>query len=306
MNPDVRRLDAHMLLCFEALFVERSVTRAAQRIGLTQQGMSGQLARMRVVFDDPLFIRELGGVTPTPRACSIIPMIRSAMRTLEQIVTVPPFNPENYVGEFTVAASDYATALILPKLLIGLTEKAPAVRLTVRPAEMGTLKEKFRNDNIDLAITVPEFSPPELPSQLLFRERYVGVMRSGHPLSKVNVGIDEFCSYSHLLVAPFRGNAAGPTDIALAMIDRNRKIGLVVPNFSVIGPILEVTDLLAVLPERLIASIRENLIRFETPVPVKGFELGIVWPVRCDTDPAHVWFRGMIEGAATEFSSGTD
>ncbi|MFA3919925.1 LysR family transcriptional regulator [Ruegeria hyattellae] len=297
MVSDIARLDARLLLGFEALFVERSVTRAAQRIGLTQQGMSGQLARMRDLFGDPLFVREAGGITPTPRAQAIIPAVRAALKTLEAVVTAPQFDPANYEGELTVAASDYAIALLLPPLLKLISIEAPALRLIVRPVELGTLEVKMKNENIDLALTVPEFAPTALPSQVLFREKYVGVMRKDHPMSDVPVTLDEFCAFPHMLVAPFRGDAAGPTDRALELVGRKRTIGLVVPGFSVVGALLEESDLIAVLPQRLMAVMRRELRQFETPVPVEGFQLEAVWPARLDADPANQWLRGMINRA---------
>ncbi len=298
MDRDITRLDVRLLLAFEALAGERSVTRAAERMGLTQQGMSGQLARLRVLFDDPLFVRTKGGVLPTPRAEELAPAIRRALGDLEALVTPEAFDPEAFDGVATIAASDYALTLILPALLGRLRLTAPALRLVIRPADATTLAAEMHEARIDIALTVPQFAPAGLHSRRLFEERYLGAARTGHPLfADGAVTLDGFCAHPHLLVSPFRGDALGPTDQALAAVGRRRTIGLVVPGFSVVGSLLEQTDLIAVLPERLIAAMPHDLRTFETPVPVEGFVLECVWPPRLHRSPLHRWLRGEIVNA---------
>ena len=299
MNRDIARLDVRLLLAFEALAAERNVTRAAERLGLTQQGMSGQLSRMRELFDDPLFVRARGGVVPTPRAEELEAAVRAALAGLEPLVSPGRFDPAAFDGDATIAATDYALALILPPLLGRIRTEAPGLRLVIRPADVGSLAVDLREARIDLAITIPQFTPPGLHSLHLFDERYVGAARAGHPLlSGRTVSIDAFCDHPHLLVSPFRGDAAGPTDEALAAIGRTRRIGLVVPGFSVVGALLERTDLIAVLPERMIGAMRRDLATFEPPVPVTGFRLGAYWPPRLHESPPHRWLREEIGRAA--------
>jgi len=299
MNRDIARLDTRLLLAFEALAAERNVTRAAERLGLTQQGMSGQLARMRELFDDPLFVRSRGGVIPTPRAEELEPPVRAALASLETLVSPGRFDPAIFDGVATIAATDYALALILPPLLARIRTEAPRLRLVIRPADVASLEVDIREARIDLAITIPQFIPPGLHSLRLFDERYVGVARVGHPLLTGGpVTVDAFCDHPHLLVSPFRGDATGPTDEALAAIGRSRRIGLVVPGFSVVGALLERTDLIAVLPERMIGAMRRDLAIFEPPVPVEGFELNAYWAPRLHVSPPHRWLRNEIARAA--------
>lgn len=287
-----------MLLAFNALMAERNVTRAAMRIGLTQQGMSGQLARMRDLFGDTLFIRQAGGMVPTARAEALLPSIQIALSALETVVSAPPFDPATSDGLVTIAASDYAIALLLPGLLQLIQKQAPQFRVIVKPVETGSLAGRIREEGIDLALTVREFAPQSLPSRILFKDRYVGVIRAGHPLAGKAISLDEFCAYPHLLVSPFRGDASGPTDHALAAIGRTRMVGLVVPGFSVVGSLLEQTDLIAVLPERLLTVMHRKLWTFKTPIPVPGFEVEAIWPERLNADPAHIWIRDLIVAAS--------
>ncbi len=289
-----------MLLAFSALMAERNVTRAASRVGLTQQGMSGQLARMRDLFGDALFVRQAGGIVPTPRAEELLPSVQRALTALEMVVSAPRFDPATSEDMVTIAASDYAIALLLPGLLQRIQQQAPLFRVVVRPVETGSLADRMREEGVDLALTIREFAPPSLPSRLLFSDQYVGVIRAGHPLAGKNISLDEFCDCPHLLVSPFRGDASGPTDHALAAIGRRRMVGLVVPGFSVVGSLLEQTDLMAVLPRRLLSVMHRDLWTFETPLPVPGFEVEAIWPERLNADPAQVWLRELIAEVSGE------
>lgn len=290
---DVAQIDVRLLLAFDALMLELSVTRAADRVGLTQQGLSGQLARLRTLFSDPLFVRDAAGVAPTPRAEALYPRVQAVLANLQGLADAPRFDPRALEGVVSLAASDYATALLLPSLMRRLRAEAPKLRLAVRPVNSATLEAEMRDRKIDLALTVPEFTPPGLRARRIFGERYVGVVRPDHPLAAGPVDLDGFCAFPHLLVSPNKGDFFGPTDTALAAVGRRRDIALVVPSFSVVAALLDASDLVAVLPERLLAQTRRRLHAFETPVAVEGFELHALWPERLNADTMHRWFRGL-------------
>lgn len=241
-----------------------------------------------------MFVRQAGGIVPTPRAEALLPSVQIALLALESVVSAPRFDPATSDGLVTIAASDYAIALLLPGLLQKIQKQAPLFRVVVRPVETGSLAGRMREEGIDLALTVREFAPPSLPSRTLFKDRYVGVMRAGHPLAGKPISLDDFCGCPHLLVSPFRGDASGPTDHTLAAIGRTRMVGLVVPGFSVVGSLLVQTDLMAVLPERLLSVMHRDLWTFETPILVPGFEVEVIWPERLNADPAHIWLRDLI------------
>lgn len=291
MQRDILSLDVKLLLAFDALVIERSVTRAALRLGITQQGLSGQLARMRALFGDPLFVREAAGVTPTPQADKLYPQVLAALANLRTLVETPSFDPRSFDGVVSIAASDYAVAVVLPSMLQRLQADAPSLHLAVRPLNSATLDQEMRERRIDLALTVPQFSSPGLRSRRLFRERYVGVVRADHPLALSSVTLDRFCAYRHLLVSPDKGDFHGPTDVALAEQGRRRDIAVVVPNFSVASDILVSTDLIAILPERLVIHDALPLHVFSPPLAIKGFDLFGFWPERLHADPIQSWFR---------------
>ena len=208
------------------------------------------------------------------------------------LVETSAFDPAAFDGVVLVAASDYAVAVVLPPLLRALRAQAPKLRLAVRPLQSATLEQDMRERRIDFALSVPQFTPPGLRSHRLIAEHYVGAMRRDHPLAQGPVDLDSFCAFPHLLVSPDKGDFSGPTDAALAAVGRRRDVAVVVPSFSVAAGLLEATDLIAVLPARLLSAAPRRLHVFATPVPVAGFDLHGFWPERLHTDALHQWFRG--------------
>jgi DNA-binding transcriptional LysR family regulator len=261
---------------------------------MTQQGLSGQLSRLRDLFEDPLFVRAGAGVAPTPRAESLYPLVQGALEKLRALLVPPTFDPARFIGVISLATTDYALVLLLPKLLHRLRTEAPHLRLAVRPVNSASLELEMRNRKIDLALTIPQFVPAGLHSRRLFRERYVGVVRQKHPLAKGSIDVKRFVAFPHLLVSPDKGDFNGPTDVALDKIGLKRNIALVVPSFSVVAAIIDTTDLVAVLPSRLLGQTRRKLHSFEPPVAVEGFDLHAYWPERLNNDAMHKWFRQLI------------
>ena len=282
---------------------ERSVTRAARRLGLTQQGLSGKLHRMRDLFADPLFVREARGVVPTPRAEELAPRIKTALAGLENIFETRGFDPAVAEGIIVVAASDYALSTVVAPLFKKFRRLAPGVRLSVIPLNTDTLNDQMRSGRVHLALTISSIAPQKSFTQKILEERYLCAVRADHPLADADVDIDTFCNCEHLLVSPNKGDFTGPTDLALARIDRTRRIGLVIPSFAVAGSVLEQTDLIAVLPERMLAAQGRRLHVFQPPLEIEGFELMSVWTERVHQDPLHAWFRKLCHTSMQAQSS---
>ena len=149
-----------------------------------------------------------------------------------------------------VGPTDYMLTVLIAGVFGRLRSLAPGLRLAVRPIDSRTLSNELRRRGLDIALTIPEFSPGNLYSEVLYHERYIGVMRRGHPLAGGPVSPDAFCNAQHLLVSPDRGDFRGPTDVALGRIGRQRHVGLVVPGFSAVDAVLIRSDLLAAIPDR--------------------------------------------------------
>ena len=290
---DITRLDTKLLLAFDAVMDERSVTRAARRLNMTQQGLSGVLQRMRDIFGDPLFVREARGVSPTPRAEALAPRVKSALAGLEHVLESPDFDPALADGTIYVATSDYALSTLVSLLFQKFRSLAPNVRLAMLSINPATFSEQMRGGRVDLALTIPQFVPQNWFSRCLYIEQYVCAVRADHSLAGTEVDIDAFCACEHLLVSPYKSDFHGVTDLALARIDRARKVGLVIPSFSAAAAILEQTDLLAVLPQRVLNDMRRRLHIFPPPLEIAGVEMTAAWPERVHEDPLHSWFRQL-------------
>src|SRR5215470_6661046 len=196
------RLDLNLLVALDALLEERSVTRAARRLRLTQSTVSGMLARLRAALDDPLFVRAQHGIVPTRRAAALAAPLKQLIADATAIATAERFDPATSTQTFTLALNDYMQLTVLLPLIAGLRREAPGLRLAVRPLVVDDLAADLARGAIDLTVTIPEFAMSDLPSRLIYRETYVGVMRRRHPLVGRRVSLDDFCRHDHVLVSP--------------------------------------------------------------------------------------------------------
>ncbi len=290
---DITKLDAKLLLAFDVVMEEQNVSRAAKRLNMTQQGLSGVLQRLRDLFGDPLFVREARGVSPTPRAEALAPRIKSALAGLESVLKSQEFDPALADGTIFVASSDYALGTIVSPLFQQFRSLAPKVRLAVLPINTATVGNQIHGGRVDLALTIPQFAPSNWITRRLFEERYLCAVRADHALAGTKVDIDAFCDCEQLLISPYKSDFTGVADRALARIDRTRKIGLSIPSFSAAGAILERTDLLAVLPERIVQNMNRHLHTFPPPLEIGNVDVIAAWPERVNEDPLHTWFRQL-------------
>jgi len=296
----MRNLDLNLLVALDALLDERSVTRAAQRLRLTQSTVSGMLARLRTGLGDPLFVRSQHGIVPTRRASALADPLKKLIADARAIAAVERFDPATAAQTFSVSLNDYMQLTVLLPLVAELRREAPAICLSVRPPVVDGLVADLARGEVDLVVTTPEFAMSDLPSRLLYRESYVGVVRRAHPLAGRRVSIDDFCRFDHVLVSPTRGSFEGPTDDALRRAGRRRRTRYSVPSFLLLPALLQTDDLIAVVPRRLAISRLEGLACFNLPVAVKGFDVIAVWHARVDKDPGHQWLRSRLARIARE------
>jgi DNA-binding transcriptional LysR family regulator len=302
----LRRTDLAVLVALDALLEERNVTRAAALLSVTQPTVSGMLARLRKLFDDPLFVRTPHGLLPTPRALAVAPALKQWLTDADALVSGQPFEPSLARWTISVAANDYIQAALLVPLLERLRRRAPYVRVAVRPAQTDRVSALLADGELDLNITsTTEITALDLPSRLLYEERYVCVIRQDHPLNdERTVTLDQFCSHPHVLVSPTEGRFAGPTDEALARLGRTRPVVLSVPGFLVLPDILRTDDLIAVVPERLLGGRMSGLRSFAPPLAIPGFGVVALWHARLHQDPAHRWLREQIAATARDLQPG--
>ena len=293
MQSDIRLVDLNLLKALDALLDERNVTRAAERLALTQPAVSGMLTRLRECFDDPLFVRAQRGIVPTLRALELAAPVKQLLADVEAMLKPPVFDPVTANATLTIASTDYALRAVVVPFLSALRRQAPGIRVAVLPVDEQRLQTQFEHGDIDLALITPECAPTGSHARRLFDEQYVCVLRAGHPDAAGRLSLDRFCALDHALVSCSGGSFNGATDEALAAIGRKRRVVVSVTSFLILPEILHVSDLVAVVPRRL-ATPTEGLVVLDPPIAVQGFTETVVWHERTHRDAGHRWLRELL------------
>ena len=297
MKSDIRTLDLNLLKTLDALLDERNVTRAAQRLSLTQPAVSGMLNRLRDYFDDPLFVRTPHGIVPTLRAREMAAPIKQILSDIDILLKPAQFDPLTETLTFTVAATDYALKAVIVPFIAALRARAPGIRVRVVPVEPEQLTTQFEQGKIDLALLTPDSTPDNLHNRPLYNEEYVCLMRHDHPDAHQALTLDRFCALEHVLVSYKGENFWGVTDDALADVGRKRQIGLSVSSFLVLPDILAISEMIAVVPARL-AYTDPRMHVVSPPLPIAGFTKSMAWHERTHRDAAHQWLRNLVHATS--------
>jgi DNA-binding transcriptional LysR family regulator len=293
-NMDSKKLDLNLLAALEALLDERNVTRAANRLGISQPALSARLNRMRDVLGDPLFIPAQRGVIPTQYALELEQPLHAALENLRDVVaSQAPFDPMTATQDFSVAASDYVHHIWTSPAICRMREIAPHCRIALHPVDRSTLFKRMEQGEIDLAFLTPEAAPPNLQSRRLLSERYVVIGRKDHPRLQRQIDLTTFCALDHVLVSPRGGGFDGVTDIALQALGTKRTVAISVASFLLVPGIIRQSDMIALLPARLVQN-EPGLTVFEPPIIVPGFDILMLWHARSSSHTAQKWFRSFI------------
>ncbi|ALM83518.1 transcriptional regulator [Bordetella sp. N] len=292
---NIKALDLNLLKALDALLDERNVTRAAARLGVTQPAMSGMLTRLRAAFGDPLFVRASHGVVPTERALDLVKPLQQILSEVGALIQPPTFDPATAEQTFTIAATDYALRAIAVPFLSALKRQAPRVQIALVPVDDAQISVQLERGEIDLALLTPDSTPPGLHARNLFEEKYVCVMREGHPAAQGRRRLTptQFCALDHALVSYSGGAFRGVTDNALEKLGKSRRVTLSVKSFLILPEILRASDLVAILPSRLVAGM-EGLTVFEPPLDIPGFTKTAAWHERTHRDAAQRWLRELL------------
>ncbi len=298
---DIRNIDLNLLVALDALLAERSVSRAAVRLHLSQPAASALLARLRELFGDPLLLRSARGMLPTPRALELLGPVKQVLDEIEAIVQPrAPFDPARASLTFTLSASDYVEYALLPKLVDYLEHKAPGVRLEVRSLDLQLVAMQMESREVDLCITGLQNAAPGLHLRPLYTERLVSVVRRDHPGVGQRLTLDKFCSLEHIQVSVRGSGFSTRIDAALAALGRKRRARLAVPHFLLVPEIVARSDMISALPERLARGYAKQLRILEPPVELQKFTVGERWHERNERDPAQQWLRDVLVELAQE------
>ncbi|MFL6634905.1 MAG: LysR family transcriptional regulator [Massilia sp.] len=298
---DIKRIDFNLLVTLDALLAERSVSRAAQRLSLSQPALSAQLARLREMLGDPLFVPSHRGMTPTPLALGMQAPLAAALAQLRDVVTsARAFDPARDDFTVHVACSDYVQAALLLDFTLALREEAPGLRIALRAADAARLEAQMEKGEIDVAVLTPEGIAESLRSRSLFGERYVFIARRGHPALRRPLDTQRFCELEHVMVSPRGGSFTTPVDDVLDAQGLRRRVVVSASTFHSVLDLVERSDLVALVPARLVEGRPNRLRVLEPPLPVPGFAIHMAWHNRNHGDAAQRWVRERLLAFARE------
>ena len=294
------RPDLNLLVTLDVLLAEGSVARAARRLRLSPSAMSRALARLRETTGDPLLVRAGRGLVPTPRALELRERVGQIVEDAEAALRpAEALDLTRLVRTFTMRNSDGFVENFGPRLIARVSEQAPGVRLRFVP-KPDKDSAPLREGSVDLETgVIGDTTGPEIRAQALFHDRFVGVVRTGHPLCEGRVTPERYAAGRHILVSR-RGSDKAPIDDALEPFGLKREIVTIVGGFSEALAFARATDLIASVPERYTGHLRDGMFRFPLPVPVPEFTISLLWHPRLDADSAHRWLRGCVRDACLE------
>jgi DNA-binding transcriptional LysR family regulator len=292
--------DLNLLVALDVLLAEGSVTGAARRLGLSSSAMSRTLARLRAATGDPLLVRAGRGLVPTPHAAELRGRVHDLTRDAQAVL-----RPQNAVLDaasleltFTIRASEAFLEFLAGPVVIAVTRAAPRMRLRFAPKPDKDARP-LREGLVDLEIGLLGTSAPEIRTQLLFHDRYVGVARAGHPLlAGAGVTPERYAACNHI-VASREGHVVEPIDGALEKLGLGRAVAVVVPGYPDAMRIARQSDLIATVPRSCLGGSGDHvavtgLESFELPLPIPEFRISAMWHPRMDADPAHRWLRDIV------------
>jgi len=292
---NLRRIDLNLLVTLEALLTERNVTRAAKRLHLSQPSVSVQLRKLREIFSDPLLSAAPGGMVPTTRGQALLQPLRAALADMRRVLQPQPlFDPATAEMTWQISAADYGEYAVLMPLLARMRRVAPGVRIVVREASHSRMIKQLEGGTLDLGLLALDAAPERLRHHVLFKEHYVLVARKRHPGLKGKLTVDTLSRLEYVIVSPEGGGFRGVTDTALESRGRKRRVVLSVPHFLFVPEVVARTDLVAMLPSRLVKDRSDNLQIMTPPLPLPTYEMAMIWHERSHLDPAHEWLRDQV------------
>ncbi len=286
--------DLNLLVTLDVLLAEGSVAGAARRLRLSASAMSRALARLRETTGDPLLVRAGRGLVPTPRAIELREQVRQLVQDAQSVLRpATRLRLKRLVHTFTLRTSDGFAENFGPALIERIAHEAPGVRLRF-VSKPDKDSASLRDGTVDLETgVVGKAMGPEVRTQALFRDRFIGVVRIGHPLSRGEVTPTRYAQGRHISVSR-RGLDKGPIDEELNQLGLDREIATIVSGFSTALSLARASDLVASVPERHTANLRVGLHSFALPFATPEFSVSLLWHPRMDADPAHRWLRGVV------------
>jgi DNA-binding transcriptional LysR family regulator len=302
---NIARIDLNLLVYLDVLLREKSVTRAAEQLSITQPAMSNGLRRLRDLFNDPLLIRTSEGMTPTARASELQPLVRELLSKVEVVVQRAEFDALQSDRVFRIMASDYAESTLLPRLLATIRVQAPNISLDILTPSDVTFQD-VEKGKVDMAINRFDQLPKSFHHATIWRENFSCLMSSKNPALE-NFNLESYLQSSHIWVSKTGmgvGTGMSPRDIqklgwvdeALADIGRQRRIRIFTRHYQVAALLAQQVDLIATVPTQcaLLYADDTRLAIRKPPFPIVPIELRMAWSPLLQHNPAHIWLRRLI------------
>jgi LysR family transcriptional activator of mexEF-oprN operon len=293
---DLRLFDLNLLVAFDALLAERSVTHAARRVGIGQPAMSHALSRLRELFGDPLFVRTTGKMRPTTRALELAaPIARVLADIRESVLADRAFAPDRAEMTFRVGASDQSELAVLPTVLATLRSAAPKVRIAVSTVDRDRLDTMLESGAVDLAIGYFPDPPNTRTSEVLFREEFVCLFDAKACGVSSPLKLKTYLELPHIIMS-LRGHLSGDADAIIARGGGKRFVFMATPHFLAIPLLLHGFRAVAAVPRRLAENCAgvAGLDISPLPIAMDGYDVSMQWHSRTETDPAQRWFRELV------------
>jgi DNA-binding transcriptional LysR family regulator len=293
---ELRDIDLNLLVVFNQMLLDRRVSTAADKLGVTQPAISNALKRLRLLLKDELFLRTSQGMEPTPYALHLAEPVAYALNALQNALSQrDSFAPETSERTFTLAVTDIGEMYFMPPLMDALAKRAPNIRISTLRNTTGNLKEDMACGTVDLAVGLLPHLQSGFFQRRLFQQRYVCMFRRGHPTAQNPMTLENFCAMEHVgVVAAHTGH--GEVDNALDRMGIQRRMRLVVPHFIAVGHILQSTDLVATVPERFAVRCEGpfGLVSSPHPASLPEIAINLFWHAKYNRDPANLWLRQLM------------
>ena len=300
---NITSIDLNLLVAFNALYLERNVTRAGDRIGLAQPSMSNALSRLRAMFDDELFIRSSQGMIPTPTALIIAEHVQDALLAAQNAVNVTKdFDPKTEIADIRLMTNQYVETVFIPPIVRKLQQEAPNVRLLTQSVTPKNYGPPLERNMVDFAIAAFPKPSQNMCYCEFVKDDPVCLARKNHSMINDQLSLNEFLSLQHVAIAQ-DGNPSAPIDKALEEKGYKREITASVSSYSTLPFLVVDTDLIAVVPRSFAKKVSETLPLdiYDLPFDRPPFPLNLIWARAMDNSALHTWFRDIALDAATEF-----
>lgn len=293
----MRYQELNLLMIFDAIMKESSITKAAEQLNMTQPAVSNAVSRMRHIWKDELFVKDGRNIQPTLKANDLWEKVRHHLEAIAGALDPDDFEPRESDRIFRVAAADSVAGLAWPQLRQDIEAEAPKVVIHTFPYSISNGEQMLNDAEVDVVIAATNLMPAIITTKFLYEVEYICVMKPTHKLAQGKLTMEKFLEADHLLVS-LSGDVSGYTDVALAQEKLSRRIGMTLNGFSNATKILKSTNLICVIPSLFVEEelLAGELVGFRTPVSVPNTRISMYWHKRSEKDQGIQWLADKIAG----------